>query len=1686
MFGKRPASQLPKPVGKKVKLFSSGIVPILPNSAPAVKATGLPGSNKNKSKKLFAHSTKKNAQTIEYENAQALEKLLLQQLSPEELQNRKDAFNQVKTDISNDTSLPLRERLGPSCKWVISKGPINANLMVIGEGPGETEAKTGIPFVGDSGQELSKMLLEQGIKSETHVFTMNLVFIRTDEKNRDPLWEEVKAYSKYVKRIMAIVRPKQILCVGRLSSALLSKGFDGLDSLRGSMRNDGRHSFLGSNMEQMYKNSANNTAIVIKSERFVSRVYCTYHPAFLLRQRHDCPNEKRFDERWAADFLEVRRLLDEAPFQFIDAEEIVKQTEEPGFVYTVPGQVCYPKANPLSIQDAKDYAAGGLEFEMHRVEYSEKKNVYHVLGRTADDHSVALCVANPVFSFYVSHPSLKYEKITEANVKELEEQACEKLIKEITDKAQFAQLNGVEVRLSLERRRKYIDISREKVMLKVEYFNSNYRRQVVNIIDQLIGTYYPDWRPPKPQPHRSFKPPGVNYVKTYEASRTPMQQMLRTLNIYVRGWIQIPAQSACSLRPKTNPEHRVTTADLEYDVQYHDLKGYSPNPDEAGDAKWERQAPTRKLALDAEMLNTAGKFPRHEQDPIISICAYADTSDRADKKNYGERIRSSVAGKSSEIRLTGRSNYDDAVAFCVGSLAKIHTTQFKPIHLPNVPQPPKQFSSGWYDGGRDPKTKGYTKNYGIDIRVWNDFIEKYKVWQELVGIRRAKWIINNQELYENLQELKVRPGGKDVKAEWKDEADILQWERRVQFVIRTWESVKKKDVANLKTPKSWDDELKTLSQEDAERELGVVQSRWHMFRPEVRAHSFKDESDMMRGFYNYVNSYDPDIITGYNSNNFDLAYFINRVQVLNLRTPDNLEFISMGRMRGQSDKDILKQSFSRATGERSYHTPQVPGRDCYDLMNYVMRECKLSSFSLATVSEFYLKDTKNDVPYSAIPSLFRTNRERLNSYCAKDAELVLMLMNDMNNMNYLIGLSRLLGKLHIERLYVDGKQEQVFSVLLRFLVEEKLNKVMPDRNIYSHENEDDAEIIEGAHVFDPKLRGLYEKLLLCLDFNALYPTIMLGWNLGHDVSGTAARMAKYGIDLKDCFKTLRTFRNPKTGVQEHWYFLQPRKLTKEQAIAAGFKADATDCNITPGKDAFYIFENEAKERFRCAEKDLQAKGLNPDNAYMYILPVKAIYSPKIDDAAVCAVLKKILAARKRVNVKKETFHPASDEYRRLNMVQMAYKIVANSTYGATGVKMGKLAGPHIAASVTGKGKMIILALAKRMEEQFDADVQGGDTDSIFVHFPDIDTLDKIFEVIKVTNPETGEVYETTRIKEKLDVANSMVPAPMKIDFEKAFEKMFALAKKRAVTLTQTPIWDSTLLEMVFKQAKLEYKGVEMKRRDSCKVAQATLTGFAERIFLGAGTKEDRELAAANYVAGAVYKVLCGDVRFHELIQSRQLSKKKYETQTPHVVLSEKMQKRGYRPRELGERVNFIVVTGRKTRTFSESVEDPDYAMEHDLAPDYHYIVEKKIQTPVERFTACMPNGEKYNKIMFGRNIKRQRENLLDDDPMFKHVRSCIPCMVCGAPNLTAVCQECKPTADWRKLLQEERAKLDSDQTGYDKAMKHCRGCTGVGPEEGIDCDNGNCSEYFPRRRGEYDIKKRNNTIQVLQDMETLY
>jgi DNA polymerase len=102
-------------------------------------------------------------------------------------------------------------------KAVPGEGPANAEIMLIGEGPGFHEDQQGRPFVGPSGQFLNELLASAGYKRE-EVFITNVVKCRPPG-NRDPLPEEIQACSGYLDRQIALINPKVIVTLGRFSMA---------------------------------------------------------------------------------------------------------------------------------------------------------------------------------------------------------------------------------------------------------------------------------------------------------------------------------------------------------------------------------------------------------------------------------------------------------------------------------------------------------------------------------------------------------------------------------------------------------------------------------------------------------------------------------------------------------------------------------------------------------------------------------------------------------------------------------------------------------------------------------------------------------------------------------------------------------------------------------------------------------------------------------------------------------------------------------------------------------------------------------------------------------------------------------------------------------------------------------------------------------------------------------------------------------------------------------------------------------------------------------------------------------------------------------------------------------------------------------------------------------------------------
>ncbi len=108
---------------------------------------------------------------------------------------------------------------------VFGVGVPNAEVVFIGEGPGENEDLQGQPFVGRGGALLDKYLQAVDLSREKNIYITNMVKCRPPQ-NRDPHPDEVANCIGYLSRQLEIIRPKIIVCLGRIAAnALIEKGF---------------------------------------------------------------------------------------------------------------------------------------------------------------------------------------------------------------------------------------------------------------------------------------------------------------------------------------------------------------------------------------------------------------------------------------------------------------------------------------------------------------------------------------------------------------------------------------------------------------------------------------------------------------------------------------------------------------------------------------------------------------------------------------------------------------------------------------------------------------------------------------------------------------------------------------------------------------------------------------------------------------------------------------------------------------------------------------------------------------------------------------------------------------------------------------------------------------------------------------------------------------------------------------------------------------------------------------------------------------------------------------------------------------------------------------------------------------------------------------------------------------------
>ncbi len=141
------------------------------------------------------------------------------------LRGKMKALKALKDELYAAADSPLYEyRKANNYSPVLGDGNPDANILFIGQAPGEYEAIQGRVFIGASGDILDEMLDTIGMKRED-IYITNLVLDRPPD-NRDPLPTEIEYYASYVDRIIEIIRPGVIVTLGRFAMFNILKKYD--------------------------------------------------------------------------------------------------------------------------------------------------------------------------------------------------------------------------------------------------------------------------------------------------------------------------------------------------------------------------------------------------------------------------------------------------------------------------------------------------------------------------------------------------------------------------------------------------------------------------------------------------------------------------------------------------------------------------------------------------------------------------------------------------------------------------------------------------------------------------------------------------------------------------------------------------------------------------------------------------------------------------------------------------------------------------------------------------------------------------------------------------------------------------------------------------------------------------------------------------------------------------------------------------------------------------------------------------------------------------------------------------------------------------------------------------------------------------------------------------------------------
>ena len=684
---------------------------------------------------------------------------------------------------------------------------------------------------------------------------------------------------------------------------------------------------------------------------------------------------------------------------------------------------------------------------------------------------------------------------------------------------------------------------------------------------------------------------------------------------------------------------------------------------------------------------------------------------------------------------------------------------------------------------------------------------------------------------------------------------------------------------------------------------------------------------------------------------------------------------------------------SSAYGTQEFQFLDAEGRVYVDLLPLVQRDFKFSNYKLKTIAEHFIGETKDPLSVKGIfkcyrigiqcdgNKVFSAKAKRamaiVGKYCVQDSALVCRLMDKLQTW---IGLTEMANtcRVPIFTLYTHRQQIKVYSQLYKYCME---NNIVVQKNGYEVKSD---ERYVGAHVFPP-VPGQYQNVIP-FDFASLYPTTIIAYNIDYhtwvpddaDVPDDKCHIMKWEDHIGCChdpkvirFRELSDYIHSKREDLKRLRVRRDSQKTKAAKQAVAREIDKVNQDLKP-----YVKERSeiaptlpkipmcAKRSYRFLK---EPKGVLP-TIIQNLLDARA-HTRKVD---MVQVKQEIKTLKEAGDDDPDKLYELNTRLNVLNQRQLAYKVSANSMYGAMGVRRGYLPFMPGAMCTTYMGRVNIEKVAKTITSKYGGELVYGDTDSNYIYFP---------QMKEKTTAELWDYAEYVAAE-----VTKQFPPPIKLEFEEAIYSFFFILTKKRYMYRSIDSRDAVPTKKIGK------KGVLLARRDNSKfvrdVYENVIANIADNVSkdeilytiihhmneMFSSAKPISDFVVTKSVGdsgdlvpevveedGAI-KTKVGDYTVPTLSddpeqKEKQLALKGVDNEydfylhslPAQVQLAYRMKARGVRV-DTGTRLEYVVTDPERHRAKQyEKVEDVDYVKAHGqvVKLDYYYYL-KALVTPLDQ------------------------------------------------------------------------------------------------------------------------------------------